>query len=40
MGGALKIVAGIGAVERFVREREVRNDVALDGSFQKRPLKP
>ena len=31
---------GIRAVERFVAEREVRDDVALDRGFQQRPLEP
>ncbi len=36
----LEIVPGIGAVERFVAEREIGNDVALDGRFQQGPLEP
>src|SRR5262249_53447815 len=36
----LKIVARIGAVERFVAEREIGDDVALDDRFQQRPLEP
>ena len=36
----LEVVPGIGAVERFVAEREVGDDVALDRGFQQRPLKP
>ena len=36
----LEIVARIGTVERFVAEREVSDDVALDCGFQERPLKP
>ena len=30
----------IGAVERFVAEREIRDDVALDHGFEQRPLEP
>src|SRR5215217_4606328 len=37
---ALEIVARIGAVERLVAERKVRDDVVLDHGFQQRPLKP
>src|SRR5258708_33578996 len=37
---SLEILARIGAVERLVAERKVRNDIALDGSFKERPLKP
>ncbi len=36
----LEIVTGIRAVERFVAQREVRDDIALDHSFQQRPLEP
>ena len=36
----LKVVSGIGAVERFVAEREVGDDVALDRGFEQRPLEP
>src|SRR5262245_59102732 len=36
----LEIVTGIRAVERFVAQWEVRDDIALDRSFQQRPLKP
>src|SRR6267154_4577341 len=39
-GQPLKIVARIGAIEGFVAQRKVRNDVALDDRFQERPLKP
>src|SRR5258708_19750892 len=35
-----EIVARIGAVEGFVAEREVGDDIALDYRFQKWPLKP
>ena len=38
--GLLQIVAGIGAVEALVAEREVGDDVALDGDLQQRPLEP
>src|SRR5215831_17923877 len=37
---ALEIMSGIRAVERFVAEREVGDDVALDDGFQQRPLEP
>src|SRR5260370_14853381 len=37
---SLEILARIGAVERLVAERKVLNDIALDGSFKERPLKP
>ena len=40
MFGLLEVVARIGAVERFVAEREVGDDVAFDGGFQQRPLEP
>ena len=30
----------IGAVERFIAEREVGDDIALDSGFEKRPLEP
>src|SRR5215470_4317006 len=36
----LEIVTRIGAVERFIAEREVSNDVAFDRGFEQRPLKP
>src|SRR5262249_53504038 len=36
----LKVVTGIGAVERFVAEGKIGDDVALDGGFQERPLEP
>src|SRR6266446_6395911 len=36
----LKVVPGIGTVERLVAERKVSDDVALDGRFQQRPLEP
>ena len=36
----LEIVPRIGAVERFVAERKVGDDVAFDRSFKQRPLKP
>src|SRR6187200_2601023 len=36
----LEVMAGIGAVERFVAQGEVGDDVALDHGFQQRPLKP
>src|SRR6266851_177691 len=37
---ASQIVARIGAIERLVAEREVRNDVAFYGRLQERPLEP
>src|SRR5258706_15560746 len=37
---ALEIMAGIGTVERFVAQRKVRNDIALDRRFQNWPMKP
>src|SRR3954454_23911925 len=37
---SLEIVARVGTVERFVAEREIRDDVVLDHSLQQRPLKP
>jgi hypothetical protein len=37
---ASQVMAGIRAVERLVAEREVGDDVALDRSFEQRPLKP
>src|SRR5690348_6408184 len=40
MDAPSKIVAGVGAVERFVAERKIGDDVALDGRFEQRPLKP
>ena len=36
----LEVVARIGAVERFVAEREVGDDVAFDAGLEQRPLKP
>src|SRR6185503_3943746 len=39
-GRVLQVVPGIGAVERLVAEREVGDDVAFDGCFEQRPLKP
>src|SRR5215467_6767394 len=36
----LEIVSGIRTVERFVAQRKIGNDVALDGGFKQRPLKP
>ena len=36
----LEIVARIGAVEGFVAERKVGDDVAFDRRFQQRPLEP
>src|SRR5262245_48032099 len=36
----LEIVTRIGAVERFVAEREVGDDVAFDRDLEQRPLKP
>src|SRR5262249_11357664 len=36
----LQVMAGVRAVERFVAEREVGNDVALDRSLEQRPLEP
>src|SRR3954465_12230672 len=33
-------MSGIGAVERFVAQGKVGNDVAFDHGFQQRPLKP
>ena len=39
-GRALEIVPRIRAVERFVAQREVGDDVAFDGGFEQRPLKP
>src|SRR5260221_407274 len=35
-----EILARIGAVERLVAEREVRDDVVLDHSLEQRPLEP
>src|SRR5579883_405061 len=40
MGALLEVVAGVGAVERLVAEREVRDDISLDCGFQQRPLEP
>src|SRR5579885_1739826 len=37
---ASEIVARIGAVERFVAERKVGDDVAFDRGFEQRPLEP
>ncbi len=39
-GASLEVVARVGAVERFVAEREVGDDVALDRRLQQRPLEP
>ena len=33
-------MAGIRAVERFIAEREVGHDIALDRGLEQRPLKP
>src|SRR5882724_357952 len=35
-----EVVPGIGAVERFVAEREIGDDVALDHRLEQRPLEP
>ena len=40
MRQTLEIVARIGAVERFVAEREVGDDVAFDRGLEQRPLEP
>src|SRR5262245_30187882 len=40
VGNPLEIVTRIGAVERFVAEREVGNDVAFDRNLEQRPLEP
>ena len=37
---ALKVVTGIGAIERFVAQGKIGDDVALDHRLQQRPLKP
>ena len=37
---ALQIVSRIRAVERFVAEWKIGDDVALDGGLKERPLKP
>src|SRR4051794_13681721 len=37
---SLEVVARVRTVERFVAEREIRDDVVLDDSLQQRPLKP
>src|SRR4029077_16970603 len=39
-GSFFKIMPRIRAVERLVAEREVSDDVAVNGGFQQRPLKP
>ena len=36
----LEVAPRIGAIERFVAEREVGDDVALDRRLQQRPLEP
>src|SRR5260221_11485005 len=36
----LEVMAGIRAVERFIAEREVGDDVAFDRRLEQRPLKP
>src|SRR5215472_15010467 len=36
----LEIVPRIGAVERFVAQRKISNDVVLDRRLEQRPLKP
>src|SRR6516164_301455 len=33
-------MARIRAIERFIAEREIRDDIALDGDLKQRPLKP
>ena len=38
--GCLEVVPGVGAVEAFVAEREVGDDVSLDHRFKQRPLEP
>src|SRR5262245_9307806 len=40
VGNPLEVVARIGAVERFVAEREVGDDVAFDRHCEQRPLQP
>src|SRR5262245_8867095 len=37
---SLKVVSGIGTVERLVAEREVGDDIAFDDGLQQRPLEP
>src|SRR5262249_56862387 len=37
---SLKVVSGIGAIERLVAEREVGDDIAFDDGLQQRPLEP
>src|SRR3984885_9241287 len=38
IGFALEVVSGIRAIERFVADRKIGDDVALDCGFQQRPL--
>src|ERR1700733_2855680 len=40
IGFALEVVSGIRAIERFVADRKIGDDVALDCGFQQRPLEP
>src|SRR3981081_2906171 len=35
-----EILARVGAVERLVAEREIRNDIVFDDSLEQRPLEP